>query len=55
MILLVTPLYLLLALKQVYRQTWPWMAAKTLAVGLLYLLLIQPILGVAIMLVIRAM
>ena len=54
-ILLVTPLYLLLALKRVYRQTWPWTTVKTLALGLLYLLLIHPILVVTIALVIRAM
>jgi hypothetical protein len=54
-ILLVTPLYLLLALKRVYSQTWPWTAVKTVVLGLLYLLLIQPILVVTMLLVIRAM
>jgi hypothetical protein len=54
-ILLVTPLYLLLALKRVYDQAWPWAVVKTVALGLLYLLLILPILAVTIMLVIRAM
>ncbi len=54
-ILFVTPLYLLLALKQVYRQTWPWTAVKTVALGVLYFLLIQPILVITVALVIRAM
>jgi hypothetical protein len=54
-ILLVTPLYLLLALNRVYRQTLPWTVVKTVALGLLYLLLIQPVLAVTIALVIRAM
>lgn len=37
------PAVLLLALKRVYRPSWPWALLKTAAVGALYLVLIRPI------------
>ncbi len=52
---LIVPLYLLLSLKRVYGQAWPWTLAKCGLLGVLYLTLIQPVLVVTMFLVIRTM
>jgi len=52
---LIMPIYLLIALRQVYGQSWVWTVLKTALLCLLYLFLAQPVLLVTMVLVIRAM
>jgi len=52
---LVLPIYMIVALRRVYGQTWILTIVKGGLLGILYLLLIQPVLLVTFMLVIRAM
>lgn len=52
-LVLVAPFYLLFAVKRVYGQSWGWTVFKTGALGLLYLLIIQPIFGVTLYFAIR--
>ena len=54
-ILLVAPPYMYFALRRVYRQGRLWTLVKWAAVGVLYLLLVQPVLGVTIYLVLERM
>jgi hypothetical protein len=53
--LFIAPAYLLLALKRIYHEPWGWTILKAVLLGLLYVLLIQPLLLVTIFLVLRAM
>ena len=52
---LILPVYMVVALRRVYGQSWTLTLAKGALLGVLYMLLIQPILLVTFFLVIRAM
>lgn len=52
---LVGSVYMLFALRRVYRQSWLKSGLKAAALGLLYLVLMQPVLLVTIMLVVRTL
>ena len=52
--LLVLPIYMVVALRRVYGQSWVLTIAKSGLLGFLYMLLIQPVLLVTFFLVIRA-
>jgi hypothetical protein len=52
---LILPVYMVVALRRVYGQSWALTLAKGALLGILYLLLIQPVLLVTFFLVIRAM
>jgi hypothetical protein len=52
---LILPVYIIVAMRRVYGQSWVVTMAKSALLGILYMLLIQPVLLVTFFLVIRAM